>query len=347
MSLVERIDRFQQRHTVVGFPLACIYKFTDDSGNYLAAVLTYYTFVSIVPLLLLASTALSVLLLGHPDLQRYVLKTAVSQFPVVGQHLENPHGLAGNPASVIVGIVAAVYGGLGAAQAVQFAANTAWHVPRNSRRNPFKARARSLLLITTTGLGMLVAVIGSAIVHAVLGGSWLLRLGGFAVSTAVAVGIILLAYRLAPTRRAPWRALVPGAVVAGLLLQAIQGLGFLYVGHVLRHASATSGVFATFIGLLAYVYLVAFVLVLGMEVCVVRADHLWPRAVLTPFTDSVVLTRADESAYTAQARAQRAKGFEEIDVSFREHDDEDRQDDPTDAADRSGSADSEDSAAEP
>ena len=46
MSVVDRIDEFQRRHPVVGFPLAVVYKFFDDQGNYLAAMLTYYRFRS-------------------------------------------------------------------------------------------------------------------------------------------------------------------------------------------------------------------------------------------------------------------------------------------------------------
>jgi membrane protein len=49
----------------------------------------------------------------------------------------------------------------------------------------------------------------------------------------------------------------------------------------------------------------------------VRALRLYPRALLTPFTDDVDLTPADERAYAAQASAQRAKGFERVHVSFR------------------------------
>ena len=41
-----------------------------------------------------------------------------------------------------------------------------------------------------------------------------------------------------------------------------------------------------------------------------------PRSLLTPFTDNVNLTAADRRAYTRQARAQRSKGFEHVDVNF-------------------------------
>ena len=44
--------------------------------------------------------------------------------------------------------------------------------------------------------------------------------------------------------------------------------------------------------------------------------RLWPRALLTPFTDRVRLTAADERAYTGYAGSERHKGFEVIDVGF-------------------------------
>ena len=51
-------------------PLGVVYKFFDDQGGYLAAVLTYYAFVSIFPILLIASAVLGFVLQGQPELQR-------------------------------------------------------------------------------------------------------------------------------------------------------------------------------------------------------------------------------------------------------------------------------------
>ena len=59
---VSRLDRFQREHRWAGFPLAVIYKFIDDLGSYQAALLTYYGFVSLFPLLLLAVTILGFVL---------------------------------------------------------------------------------------------------------------------------------------------------------------------------------------------------------------------------------------------------------------------------------------------
>ena len=53
------------------------------------------------------------------------------------------------------------------------------------------------------------------------------------------------------------------------------------------------------------------------------AKRLYPRALLTPFTDDVDLTSADQRAYADAARAQRHKGFEDVAVTF-EHDGQNR-----------------------
>lgn len=98
--------------------------------------------------------------------------------------------------------------------------------------------------------------------------------------------------------------------------QLLQSFGVLYVGHVVKGASATNGVFAVVLGLVAFLYVTAVAVVLCAELNVVLADRLHPRALLTPFTDDVELTPGDRRAYTAQAEAQRSKGTEEIDVSF-------------------------------
>ena len=87
MAVTERLDRFQQKHRWAGFPLAVLYKYFDDFGSYLAALLTYYGFVSLFPLLLLFSTILGFVLSGDQSLQHEVLSSALQQFPVIGEDL--------------------------------------------------------------------------------------------------------------------------------------------------------------------------------------------------------------------------------------------------------------------
>jgi membrane protein len=316
-SFTSRLDAFQQRHPAVSFPLAVVYKYFDDFGPYLVALLTYYAFVSLFPLLLLLSTILGYVLRGNPDLQHRILDSALGQFPVIGEQLHDPKRLGGGAAGLIVGLLGAIYGSLGIAQAVQYAMNTAWAVPRNKRPNPFAARGRSLLLVATGGL-VLIATTGLSAIGASNVGEMAGFLRAFALVGAVLVNaaIFILAFKLGTTRPVTVRDVAVGALTAAVAWQLLQLFGVPYVTSVIRHSSATNGVFALVIGLLAFLYLAALSVVISLEINAVRVDHLYPRALLTPFTDNVQLTHSDRRAYRRQAKAQRAKGFQRIDVSF-------------------------------
>jgi YihY family inner membrane protein len=321
-GLTARLDRFQQRHHAAAFPLAVIYKYFDDFGPYLAALLTYYAFVSLFPLLLLLSTVLGYALSGDSHLQHEIVRSALGQFPVIGDQLHDPRRLGGGATGLTVGLVGAIYGGLGIAQAVQYAMNTAWAVPRNDRPNPFRSRGRSLLLVGILGLALLGTTAMSAITTTNVGGyGGALRVLALVASVLVNATVFVLAFRLATTRPLTVRDVAPGALIAAVAWQLLQLFGVPYVTSVIRHSSATNGVFALVLGLLAFLYLAAVVIVVSVEINVVRVDRLYPRALLTPFTDNVRLTRSDRRAYRKQAQAQRAKGFEEISVRFDQRED--------------------------
>jgi len=97
VTLLQRVDDVQRRHRWMGLPLAVLWKFLDDEGTYLAALITYYGFVSLFPLLLLAVTVLGFVLQGDPAAQQAVLNSALRNFPVVGDQIgANVHSLHGS-----------------------------------------------------------------------------------------------------------------------------------------------------------------------------------------------------------------------------------------------------------
>ncbi|MDO9494714.1 MAG: YihY/virulence factor BrkB family protein [Nocardioides sp.] len=320
VNVVGSADRVQRRHRVLGVPIAVLYKFFDDQGNYLAATLTYYAFIAIFPLLLLASSIFGFVLQGNPELQDDVLNSALSQFPIIGDQLGRPEGLQGSTTAVVVGALAALYGCLGLGLAIQNVMATAWGVPRNSRPNPFLLRFKSLALLACAAVAVLglsvlgaagsnTAVIGTDIHGAV---RWAIVLG-----TVVVVGLVLTAlFRLAAARSHHLGRAAPGAFFVALLWQGLQSLGSVYATNVLSGTSSMNKTFGLVLGLVGLIYIASVIGVLGVEVNVVLARRLWPRALLTPFTDAVDLTEADRRAYAMYAQMQRHKGFETVTVRF-------------------------------
>jgi membrane protein len=319
-GLAERFDRFQRRHGWSAFPLAVIYKFNDDQGPYLAALITYYGFLSLFPLLLLLASILGFVLQGDVHLQRQILDSTLSQFPVIGGQLGQPKGLRGSVGALIAGALVALYGALGVVQALQNAMNVAWAVPRYRRPNALKARLRSLLLITIGGIAVVVTTILSA-----LGGSAGAfgtdvgipgKVGAIVGSLLVNVAVFIAAFRICTTQRRPLHDLVPGALVATVIWQLLQLFGTAYVGNFVKGSGATYGIFAFVLGLIAWLFFAALGIVFGTEINVVRAKRLYPRSLLTVFTDNVDLTPADQRTYTDAARAQQFKNFQSVTVEY-------------------------------
>jgi uncharacterized BrkB/YihY/UPF0761 family membrane protein len=168
--VLARFDRLQRRHPVLGVPIAIVYKFFDEQGNYLAAIMTYYAFVAIFPLMLLGTSILGFVLEGRPELQDQLLDSALSQFPIIGEQLGRPDEMAGSAGGLVVGTLASLYGATGLGQAIQHAQNVAWSVPRNSRPNPFLQRLRSLLLLLVIGLGLLLISAAASVSASANGG---------------------------------------------------------------------------------------------------------------------------------------------------------------------------------
>lgn len=323
MSVTTWLDRVQRDHPALGLPLAVIYKYFDDQGAYLAALITYYGFIAIFPMFLVLSSVLGFALQNDPTLREQIMGSAIRQIPVLGDQIQFT-GLQGSTTAVTVGLLGAIYGAMGVAQAVQHTMNFTWNIPRNRRPNPFLLRAKSLLLLltlgafvlATTALSQFTAIVG-AFGTQVPGAIDLVTTIG---SLVISAGLYFAVSRIGIAQYVGNRTLLPGAVLWALLWQGLQTVG----GNVVRGyggsgTTSTYGIFAIVLGLLLWIYLAAVVYVLCTELNVVLAKRLYPRSLLTPMTDDVDLTNADQRAYTGMVRAQRLKGFQRVDVTF-DHD---------------------------
>lgn len=319
-DVVGRLDRFQRRHRIVGLPLAVLYKYFDDMGPFMSAALAYYGFVAIFPILLLLSSILGFLLQDNEQLRDELLQGTVGQFPIVGSQLSAPEGLTGSVTTIIVGLLIALYGVTGLGAAAQNVLNTAWAVPRNSRLNPLVGRVRTFWLMLLAGL----VVVGLPALSSLVLNLDLLGLGleGWmsavvsVVSILITAAVLSLMMRYTTSRRPSFLTSLPGGLFIALGWYLLQVLGGVYVDRVIRRASELNATFAFVLGLIAILYLAALIATIGIEVSVVLRRRLYPRALLTPFTDDVDLTEADRRAYGSYAKAQRHKGFQHVDVTF-------------------------------
>ncbi len=317
VGMVSKLDEYQRRHRWLGLPIAVVYKFVDDLGGYLAALITYYGFLSLFPLLLIFSTVLGFLLPADPQLQQQLIDSALSQFPIIGDQLtSSAQPLRGSGSGLVIGILVALYGGLGVAVAIQNALNQVWAVPVNKRPDPLRARLRSLLLLVLFGIGVLFTTLLSALGTAGQELGSAVRVGAIVLSMVANTGLFVLAFRTLTARAVSVRDVLPGAVMAAIGWQVLQSVGTIYVEYQLRGSSQVYGLFGIVLGLLAWIYLEALIIVLAAEVNVVLVQRLWPRALLTPVKEDVDLTQADRRSYESYANAQKFRDAETIKVEF-------------------------------
>jgi uncharacterized BrkB/YihY/UPF0761 family membrane protein len=222
-------------------------------------------------------------------------------------------------------VVGTIYGALGAMQAAQVAFNQVYGVPRNEQPNPVKSRIRSLGLIALLGTAVLLSTGIASIVSTA--GDVLQQLGlhhyrievtfgGYVLAFVLNSALFTAAFELLTARDLRIHNTITGGLLAGGLWELLQVFGSRYVTHEVNHSGSLYGLFGVVLALIAWIYLQALALMLAAEVNVVLHHRLWPRALLTPFTDDVELTDADRRAYHMYAMVQRFKGFERVDTDF-------------------------------
>jgi inner membrane protein YhjD len=257
--------------------VAVFKRFDDDQASQMGALIAYYGFFSLFPLLLVFVTVLGFVLEGSPSTQESVLHSTLSQFPIIGTQLQhNVHSLTGSVPALVIGLLGATLAGLGITGATQSAFNKVWEIPRSHQLGFLAWRVRGVGMLVVFGLLMIVSTVAAGYVTAQTTGVFAL-LGGVVVALAANLLLFFAVFRLLTSEEVSTRELIPGVVVAAVLWQVLQHVGGFYVEHVVRHAKETSGLFAFVLGLLTWLYLGGQVTLIAAEVNVVRARRLWPR----------------------------------------------------------------------
>ena len=301
-DLVNRIiawaDRTQRRHGVFGFPYAVVKKYGDDAGGRQAALITYYGFLSIFPLLLLGVAVLSQVLADHPDLRERLIAAIVP----VALRPTVEHSLATLPTSAVpfvVGLIGLLFAGTGVVFSAYQTLNNVAAVRHRFRAGFVSRYVRVFAVLAILMLGALATGTLTVVATALPGQPGVQRAAAVLGSALVVFAVLLLGAKLLLARHAPVRALWPGAVLGAVAVTVVLNAGAPLLARLVAKAGPVYGSFATVAGMFALLYLVGQALVYAAEVAAVRYARLWPRAL-----DLNHPTEADARALTLLAREQ-------------------------------------------
>ncbi len=279
MSVLQRVDDVQKRHRRTSIAVATYKRYSAEKSSNLATMIAFWAFFGIFPLLLVLVTLLGWILSGSD--KSSVLGHIAALFPLLDP--KTVTGLSGSWWAIVLGLLTALWSGLGVVRTVQFAFDATWAVPDHERPGMLKQVLRSLWILATIGLGLVLTTFISGFVVSASNGVNLGaagRIGGYVVAIVANLGLFLAAFMILTTREVTVREVLPGAVFAGLVFFILQQLSAFIISSHLKNAQSTYGHFATVITILWWFYIQAQVTLLGAQLNVVLAEKLYPRSLV-------------------------------------------------------------------
>jgi membrane protein len=253
------------RHVVSAWDLL-----TRNHGNEYAAAITYFSFLALFPLILLAASITGFVLHSHPGLEHDFFARIAEEVPgslgttiteAVQKAIKSRQGVG------IVGLVGVLLAGLGWINNLRGAIDGVWGRPP-AQVNFVKARIANLLVLAGLGLGIVVSlgltVIGTSLTDQILkalalddlpGAHALLKLLGIAIAVVGDMGIFWWLLIRLPQMQIPQRIAVKGALLAAVGFEVLKIVGTYTIAHTAN--SPTAGPFAGIIAVLIWVQLVA------------------------------------------------------------------------------------------
>jgi YihY family inner membrane protein len=275
---IQKLDRFQRRHRPVAFTFAVIKKFGEDDAGYKAALLTYYAFLSLFPLLLILTTITDFIAASHPEIQAEIVKGATNYIPVLGNQLaEHVGGLHKNGPALIIGLLFTLYGARGVADALKHGVQHIWGVPKDQRQGFPKSMLNSLSIIVIGGTGFIFAAVVVGIASSAGHGAGV-RLLSIAINLALLFCLFTFLINVCLPRHVTFKETRAGALTAAIGLVILQILGGYLLTRELKNLDALYSYFALSLGLLFWIYLQAQIIFYAVEVAAVKAKNDWPRS---------------------------------------------------------------------
>ena len=265
-----RWSALKQRWTWLRHVVAAWHRMQDNNGNQYAAAITYFSFLALFPLLLLAVSVMGFVLHSDPSAEHDFLFHLTDNVPGgLGETLKTSMQAAiDSRASLgIIGLLGVLLTGLGWVGNLRAAIDAVWGRER-PKLNIVKAKLADLLVLAGLGLGAVLSigltVIGTSLSDQLVravgladvpGATLALKLLGIALAVAGDLLIFWWVMVRLPQVDVPARLALKGALLAAVGFEVLKILGSYTIAHTAN--SPTAGPFAGVIAILIWIQLVA------------------------------------------------------------------------------------------
>jgi membrane protein len=268
-----RVMAIRRRSTAAEVIVSMLEGWRRHQSGRNASLLSFFGFLSIFPLLLVATTILGFVLQRDEHLKQRIIDGAFDDIPVLGQELAaDPASLTGNVWVLLIGLATALWSATRVFAGLHVSLDDIWEIDLDHRSSMQVQRGRALIGIVIVAVAQIATVGLAAVVNAVRlpGLSQLLLV---ALSVGINIAMLSVLYRLLTTASPTWRAVLPGAATAGVAFSLLQYFGADIVDRIIRNATDTYGQFALVLGLVTWLGFLAIAALMSAELNAVLAER--------------------------------------------------------------------------
>ena len=261
----DRVMAVRQRSAAVDVVVEMLDGWRRHQSGRNASMLSLFFFLSIFPLLLVATTILGLVLQNNEELQQRIVDGALDNIPVLGPQLANdPTSLNGSVWVLVVGLLTALWSATKAFVGFQVAQDDIWEIPIDDREAMPVQRFRAVLGLIIIGVSQVGSLALTAIVNAA-GLPGLSRILLLLAGLVVNILVIAFIYRFLTAASPTWSDVWPGAIAAGIAFSVLQYFGSGIVNRITDNAGDTYGQFALVLGLVTWLGFIAISALMAAE----------------------------------------------------------------------------------
>jgi membrane protein len=239
---IGRLYRFLAGNRWTRFPWAVVQTFSKGEGALLSGSMAYYTFLSLLPLLMVAAFVIATFASPGPDARETVAEALNQVFPGIGREVFDTvidQVITNRAALGLFGLLSVAYAGSGFVGSMTACLNRMWGLP--SGRNPVGQKIVNIIVVMLLGSVLL----GSALLTIWVSATAQRTLDRFGIprtssvisaieelaAPASMLIVLLLLYRLLPARRHSWLSQLPGAVFGGVGFYLLKRVFDFWASH--------------------------------------------------------------------------------------------------------------------